>query len=337
MKIMKFFWQVSKCPMLLAFFTLMDARLVRLQENYDCRNEKVVICGVCKNVAVALPIMIKKIEKLGEEFKDYAVIIYENNSTDESKNQLLCWARNNKKVQLISEDLTYEQLCTRTIAHAKRDGAPCRMELIAYARNQVLNVALSEKFDDFKFVIMTDLDFLEGWSALDVVETLKTHTPWDCIAANCMTRDTRYYDRYAFRDEDFPFGPEFIGEDFWQEANACSQSFDRNGNFKKVFSAFGGLAIFKRDALKGCEYSGYVTNDLKLFYKSIINKLSSEVYNKYKHNKNIRKAQTDPEISFMANSGYDGPVVCEHCTLYASMILSGHDQIFINPKMICIY
>src|SRR5947209_18049 len=111
---------------------------------YDYKNEKVIICGVGKNIAPFLPNMIRKIESLGKSFKDYKVIIYENNSIDETVSLLNKWAKDNPKIMIISETLTSEKLAMRTIGHALRDKAPNRMELIAYGRNEVLKRAMSK-------------------------------------------------------------------------------------------------------------------------------------------------------------------------------------------------
>lgn len=318
-------------------YNSLNARIIVTPEVYDSKNEKVIICGVCKNVSSALPNMIKKIEDLGGHFKDYVVLVYENNSTDATKEILCNWASLNSKVKIISEDLTSEQLHDITIAHAKRDGAPCRMELIAYARNQILKVAMEDEFNDFGFVIMTDLDFTQGWQVTDVLNSFKLRLNWDCITANCVSSSPQYYDRYAYRDEEFPLGPEVLGELFWDEAYSYPIIFKPNEPVKKVYSAFGGIAIYKRLSLVGCQYSGYITEDLKLFYVNLLKDLAFKGFSKYKNHKNINVSAADCPIKFVANSGYDGPVVCEHCSLFASMALNGHSNIFVNPSMICRY
>ena len=40
----------------------------------------------------------------------------------------------------------------------------------------------------------------------------------------------------------------------------------------------------------------------------------------------------ESNIFWKANSGYNGPVVCEHVTLNSELILNGY-KLFINPKM----
>ena len=57
-------------------------------------SEKVLICGVCKNVSeTRLPFSIKIVEQIGALFEDYRVIIYENNSTDYTPTRLYKWEK----------------------------------------------------------------------------------------------------------------------------------------------------------------------------------------------------------------------------------------------------
>jgi hypothetical protein len=301
------------------------------------RDEKLLILGVGKNIAPCLPNMITKLEQLGSHFKDYHVIIYENNSTDQTADVLNLWMLQNPKVTIISEYLSPEQLHARTKSHALRDKAPCRMELIAFARNHVLKQAMRDEYSDYNYVVMTDLDFRHGWSVDDVIASFNCVDEWDCIAANGVHGDRYHYDRFAYRDEQFPLGPELLGEEFWRIRLEQPIAFEPGSALKKVYSAFGGMALYKKSSLKDCWYSGYVTDDLMHLSVQIINNLQpGHLYFKvYSHL--IGKTSKPLPLVFIANSGYDLPVVCEHTTLHASMILKGHDKIYVNPKLLCYY
>lgn len=305
---------------------------------YNPKNEKVIICGVGKNIASCLSNMINKIESLGNCFKDYRVIIYENNSTDSTVAILQNWARNNRKVIVFSENLTSEQLHHRTKAHALRDKAPCRMELIAYARNIVLKRALQDDLADFKFLIMTDMDFARGWEVQGVLSSLYVDAEWDGLVANSMSGNGGdYYDRYAYRDENNPFGPELLGEYFWQELGKNPIRIHPHAGLLKIYSGFGGVAVYKKSALLKSEYAGYVTPEFERFMSLILNYKVNRSISPYKYyTQNIQSNPSIP-VLFSANSGYDGPVVCEHSILHASMILNGFDKIYVNPAMVCFY
>src|SRR6267154_3380068 len=72
--------------------------------------EKVLICGVCKNVEKAIPNTLKSATELGTQFLDYRVIIYENNSTDRTKQLFQQWAKENQRVIFLSEYLSKKKL-----------------------------------------------------------------------------------------------------------------------------------------------------------------------------------------------------------------------------------
>lgn len=301
------------------------------------RNEKLLILGVGKNIAPCLPHMIRSIETLGEQFKDYHVIIYENNSTDQTADVLSLWMLQNPKVTIISEYLSPEQLHARTKSHALRDKAPCRMELIAYARNTVLKQAMRDEYNDYNYVVMTDLDFKHGWSVDDVIASFNCVDEWDCIAANGVHGDRYHYDRFAYRDEQFPLGPELLGEEFWRVRLEQPIAFAPGAPVKQVYSAFGGIALYKKASLKDCWYSGYVTDDLMRLSDQIIARLKPDHLYFRIYTSLINTSKKPLPLVFIANSGYDLPVVCEHTTLHASMIRKGHDKIYVNPKLICYY
>lgn len=295
-----------------------------------CSREKILICGVAKNVERAIPITIKSIEALGACFEDYEVIIYENNSCDKTKEKFRAWSDKNSKVTFISENIS--QHLPRT-------------EMIARARNIVLDVAMKSKYDDFKYLLMADLDFLHEWDIQGILSSFSFDEDWDAIAANGILLKTAlpfikpgsYVDYYAFRDETYPLGPELLNS-YW--LILTDRGKDRrftllpSDPFYKVYSAFGGLAIYKRSSIKECKYSGSVTEDMKIFTKEIMetygNKYCAQINEYFQDNQN-RDSFKKGILRFR------GTAVCEHCALYASMALKGHNKIFINPRMIMVY
>lgn len=321
--------------MKLAIFLLFCSSLFA---RYDPQNEKVLITGVCKNVAPCLPNMIHKIESLGSYFKDYRVVIYENNSTDQTVQLLREWAKRNPRLILFSENLSESELLARTELRGGGGTKPNRMELIAYARNVVLQEVMSPGYDDFKFVITTDMDFREGWYVNSVLTAFSHVKPWDAIFANGITPTNYYWDRFAFRDYDRPFGPELLDKAFWREVWGAKMNLLPNRGLIPVYSAFGGIGIYKREALKGATYSGVANEDLRLFYQMIIDeKLPPKHRYMNLYRTFIKSEEMRPPVIFCPNTKVNGPAVCEHVTLHASMILRGHDRLFIDPTLYCNY
>lgn len=318
--------------------------------------EKVLICGICKNVEKAVPNTIRSVQEIGTQFLDYQVVIYENNSTDKTKELFQEWAKNNNHVIFLSEDLPKKKMA-RELAMKVFN----RAEGLARARNKVLDVAMQDKYKDYKYVIWADLDFLDKWDIANIIDTIvHPEQEWDAVFANGA------YDLFAFRDPEFSIGFELIGDKYWKRLDELRSRFSLNpqGPWKKVYSAFGGLGIYKREALIGCRYSGVVTKDLEKVVTAWIEKATAakEVcfLNEYKqllataqvidlrqdHLSN-RKLLPDEIGVRMQNGNGLGKIVwfsctrkrtlpwtCEHIPLHASMILHGHDKIFINPRLI---
>jgi hypothetical protein len=213
-------------------------------------NEKVLICGVCKDIASSVPNTIKNIEKLGSKFTDYSVIIYENNSQDATNSLLSAWAKRSKKVVFLSETLS---------AH---DLPSTREERIARARNIVLAKAKSLNSEEYKYLIMADLDFNGPWPIAEIVSSLKRKIKWDCISANGINKIFKnektsrlvYWDRYAFRNKRYPVGPEIVGASWWKDLQK-EWFYLSKTHLVPVYSAFGGLAIYKTSTILRFSYS----------------------------------------------------------------------------------
>lgn len=296
---------------------------------------KALICGVCRNIEAAVPNTISQIELLGEKFDDYAVIIYENNSADKTAELLYRWAATNPRVVFESEMLSERKLSDR------------REERIARARNIVLEIAKREEYDDFDYLIMVDLDFITPWPVDEIVATTQLSGEWDCISANGVFRNgTLYWDRYAFRDREYPFGPELLGSGWWKGLKNSWFGIDSD-ELKPVFSAFGGLAVYKRSTIIRFSYSGTATKELQKYYEMILGLLdptNQDVLGYLKINKlkSFKEACEKPIVLRSRNpsgrrSEFKHIVCCEHVTLHAAMALEGYDKLFINPRLVMDY
>lgn len=275
--------------------------------------EKLLICGVCKDVSFAMENNIKNIEELGKKFLDYQVIIYENNSEDNTAVLLTEWSNSNPKVITICE-------------HVSSDKLGAREQNIARARNIVLSLARNSIYDDFKYLIMVDLDFIKPWPLREIIRTIRTPIEWDCVSANGTRYGRSYWDRYAYRSVKHPFGPELLGKWFWKNQKETRFKLNQK-KWLPTYSAFGGLAIYKRSSIINFSYSGTPTEDLRTFYQKIILGIhpSNPEMKKYIELNGRKKNQIEFHPAY--------PVVCEHVTLHASMALSGKGKFFINPMM----
>lgn len=326
---------------LLLFFCLNSAQIP----------DKVLICGVCRNIEKAVPNTIHSATALGVRFADYRVIIYENNSTDRTKELLRAWAKSDPHLILLSENLSKRRLLRQLTMQVSN-----RTELVARARNKVLDIAMKKKFDDYKYVVWADLDFLEPWDVEAIVDTiLHPEQPWDAVFAYGA------YDLFALRSPELPIGFELVGALYWDRLDEVRKAFilDPKGPWQKIYSAFGGLGIYKREAIRGCRYAGVVTKDLETATLQWLEKarqkkdvlfledyeaLLADTKPLYLSHKILSHRSTYPDqigiqlnkkgiTWFSCTPGTTLPWTCEHIPFHASMILRGFDRLFINPKI----
>lgn len=305
--------------------------LLFLFGNLHASPHKVLICGVCRNVSQSLENTIKNIEELGRQFDEYAVVIYENNSSDDTAFRLEKWAASNSSVQVLSEVLSEKQLKV------------CRTERIARAQNKVLKIAKGKKYKKFKYLIMADLDFKHSWPIQEIVESIMTSGKWNAISANGIINGTTYYDRLAFRSIEHPLGPELLDFGYWGRDFDGSWFILPNDAWMQVYSAFGGLAIYKLDEITKCRYSGVCTKALKWYYKKIFAEIRGDNRQLLRYLNLIQSKRKEAIIQFRKNCREwqepddDSMAVCEHVAMHAEMAKLGYGKFYINPRMVMKY
>ena len=296
-------------------------------------NETVLICGIVKNCDKRLNLNLIHAIKTGEIFKDYRIVIYENNSTDNTK-QILNNFKSNSKFIIKSENIDLKNKTNFDLwAYTKITGSdhPCRIELISNARNKVIDIINTSEFNNFSYVIWIDMDS-NGWDINGIVNSFLNKEAWDVVYANTPQK---YYDIYALRDERFCFGPEIIGELFWTQLPQFK--INPNNNLIPVYSAFGGLGIYKKEIFKDHRFYFKVNEYVKKQYSLILkNNTIDEKILTIIENEDTKSPggikDEESGIYWKANSGYNGPVVCEHVVLNFELVSHGY-KLFINPKM----
>jgi len=205
---------------------------------------KVVICGVTKDDGAILPLTMARIEKTGGLFRNYRVIIYENDSQDNTPDILKQWQTVNPRVKIITESIADTPLMGIT-----------RTERLAFFRNRYLqHIRESGEYADYDFVIVADMDLKGGWSN-DGIATSFAHSGWDIVAGNSIGYHNlrkSYYDIFALRPKTIlntGFVYKIIG-DGWQ--------LRRGDPLISVQSGFGGLALYRKEAIISRQYSGTV-------------------------------------------------------------------------------
>ena len=305
-----------------------------------------LFCGaVTRNLEKSFPNFKQFMYSLFGELTDLQLFIYENNSTDNTKKLLEDWATLDKRVHVKCEVFSKEFLLEQGYARAY-DNIPCRMESISTARNKL--VEWMESFgmgvgeDDLTIFIDPDIPTVFN---VDCLASLCRSFPQGAHAffANGLSGNMKYYDAYAYRDTQHPFGAELLGEEIFDfKYKSVIKQIPFDAQPIPVLSAFGGLGIYKSICIRGLRYSATPTQDLHTLNLRIMKENPDHLYVKKikeKPTTHIQGASQgiylfDKELFYRNCSGYNFPVICEHVPFHAAMIARGYDKLFILPPLI---
>ena len=211
---------------------------------------KVIIAGCCRDVESYISNSIKIINDIGNNFKDYTVIIYENDSSDNTRN-ILTKLKKANYYYIFEDDINI----------------PKRTERISRGRNKILEKLFEinkTKYHDF--LIMIDLDDrIQSGKIIDTINTCFTYKDWDVLTANSSIK---YYDIWAYRKKGEKETDCWIDFDNDVENGMSSDdAYNKNvgiflkpkpisNNLISVESAFGAVAVYKIESIGDCRYEG---------------------------------------------------------------------------------
>jgi hypothetical protein len=212
----------------------------------EMKKYNVIFAGTIKNVEEFIKKNLDNIDTCGKKFNDYFVIIYENDSTDNTRNILL----ENKKSN-------YEYIFENNITE------PRRTMRIANGRNKILNRIRELNINQYyNYLIMLDLDDVNiSGNFVNTINTCFEYSNWDVLTGN---QHEQYYDLWALRKKND------MEYDCWRMVQQNSnipnsqyifvyskyKKYDP-GQLLEVDSAFSGIAIYKLSSIPNeCNYVG---------------------------------------------------------------------------------
>lgn len=211
------------------------------------QDSTVVVCGLCRDVRHFLPQTAARIERLGRMFRDYRVVLFENDSVDSTQEFLADWSTANPRVNILSQQLQtarYPQIRSLN-----------RAAFLAHCRNQYRHHLL-EHFADFDYVIAVDTDLPGGWS-YDGIAHSYGMDDWDFVGSYGLTQQLgltsdkfpyRHFDIWAFRPARGTAARKLVDH--------TKLELYRGDAAFPVDSCFGGLGIYRMECLQVCEYGG---------------------------------------------------------------------------------
>lgn len=256
------------------------------------KDKQVVFCGMVRDCATELKSNIGTIEQIGIFFKDYRIVVFENNSEDSTKDVLAEWSQSNEKVHVECNDFDeshYKDIPLREgfyLSNSRR-----RIQKYVDYRNLYMEY-LDKMTFVADFVVLVDYD-VARIDIKGVISSFGTSLEWDVITANGYSLSPklkrRYHDTYALCESGRENSPQ-TEEDILK--NRDRYAFLRKGMpFIRIFSAYGGLAIFKGDLLRGLRYqiihNDYDGVEVRCEHFSIFKQLSDKGYYRFYINPNM--------------------------------------------------
>lgn len=205
---------------------------------------RLVIAGLCRSVRHFLPRLAARVERLGAQFREYRVVLFENDSQDATLEFLHDWRRRNDRVHVLSEQLGHIRYPQVRIEE--------RVHRMAEYRNRYREFVL-EHFGDFDDLLVTDTDLAGGWSYDGLANTFG-HDDWDFVGSYGLQRapgehgELFQFDAWAFRALGHPEPHSNV------EVNRMI--LDRGEPMLPVLSSFGGMGVYRMEAMKSAEYGG---------------------------------------------------------------------------------
>ena len=249
----------------------------------------IIICSIVRNAEKGLRRNIPVIKQLCSCFSDYMVFVYENDSDDKTKKLLSEWAASDSDHVLVSLN---DNDHTNTIPTQNETGkvnpfySARRINKMAKLRNHYMDYVEQHNWGaDYMMVI--DLD-VAGLSLDGILNSFESREDWHAITAYGYSLGPnlrkRYHDTYALTE----YGDEYTPQTT-KKIHFLAKKYGKlvgSQDLIRVFSAFGGLAIYKFEAVRGLKYQAIPNEDEKVevrcehysIYKQMVERGYDKIY-----------------------------------------------------------
>jgi hypothetical protein len=240
---------------------------INISENIRAHlaNSSIAICGLARNCAHKLTDNIKFIEELRSYFNFLQVVVVENNSHDNTRAILNNWSVSSSNVVILDG----KTRLTNSISDQSGNNVNPyysykRISYLASLRNLYLNYIKSEG-RAYDYILVLDFD-VDKISLMGVLNSFEQRDNWDVACAYGYSisprLQERIHDTYAMV---------LLGEENKPQQERPIKQLQRgvrlnkiSGSLLRVYSAFGGLSIYKADLLEGINYQVLKNDDSRV-------------------------------------------------------------------------
>ena len=236
-------------------------------------NKKIIITGVCQNIKNYVFNTIHKFIYLSIYFEKIKIIIYENDSTDNTLNEL-------KKFEYIINHINNINNIEFIILNESNIKGKLTQR-VSHARNYILKYIESKKLNP-DYIISIDMDdILIDFKCSSILYPFFENCDWSMFGANSNI----YYDMWALRtlnkpDKDFWDGKKKNNKYIMSKSDILKEYFiiDKDSNPIRVNSCFNGIGIYKYKDIKNCKYNGDKTCEHVSFHQEMIRNNNAKLY-----------------------------------------------------------
>jgi len=225
---------------------------------------RVVICGLLRDCGPAMQRIRKEVRRVASYFHSYRVLLVENDSSDDTRDQLLRWHEMDANVDVLGCGQRNATSCrlglSRTAEHSTER---TRIDKMTALRNVYMTELKRSAYDSFDYVIVWDLD-LVGVLYQDGIfgagAALAADPNLDGLCANAVRTvfgDMGRWTRYQYHD---PYAFKTALSMRWHKrfndlVNGWMNHSPGAGALRRVLSCFNGFAIYRLGSIRHRRYA----------------------------------------------------------------------------------
>jgi hypothetical protein len=270
------------------------------------------ICGPVKNCGPYLLKILENMEKIGSIFDDYQIIIFYDESSDNTLDILKEYQNKNSKMIFYVNKNPVSQFRTHNIA---------------IARNFCLNY-VKQNQNKYPFFIMMDCDDVNCKEVnTDILKKYLYQNNWDGLSFNT---DPKYYDIWGLSIYPFCFSYNHF-ENNVKYYNIIQNFIDEllkkaasENKLLECISSFNGFSIYRTNKFLNTYYDGRVRLD-------IIPNINLEAHKKITKSKLVYKEYFKPNGKINVDGRYED---CEHRAFHIQARQNSGARILISPEVL---
>lgn len=229
-------------------------------------HKKIVIAGLCRNASAYIEKNLQIASMIGSYFKDHRIVIYENDSLDNTREILQRYAQEDPHIIVLGKDEGTEDMYKIGSLH------PVRFEKMAYFRNKYLSY-IRQHLDDYDYMMVIDWDMNGSTDINGIMNSIGREDDWGAIGTSGKMHPHGTFGMMAINYD--VLAVRFHHVRYWETSqwknvlfNLFYQEYHRlfYRDLEPVLSTFHGIVIYKMSAIPkgswysteyGCEHIGF--------------------------------------------------------------------------------